>query len=92
MVRLDGAGRVAPFIENASYRRQDLPPLYIPDGGVIAVTRQSLFTTRADHPHAFLGTNRRGVISAGPVIDVDTAHDFAIAEALLSQHAGTCAT
>ncbi len=128
MVRLDETNRVAAFVENACYRRQDLPPLYIPDGGVIAVTRESLFAPVAQalggspviecsasmaehsiraasdrsrvpapqaalfHPHAFLGRDRRGIVSDGAVVDVDTPHDFAIAQAMLAPRSGCVRT
>jgi len=84
MSRLDSARRVMPYIENDVYRRQDLPELFIPDGGVIAVHRASLFTS-AGHPHAFLGRDRRGVRNpAGAVIDIDSDIDLAVAEAMVS--------
>src|SRR5215510_927175 len=70
MVTLDGDHRVQLHVPNTVYRRQDLPQLYLPDGGVIAATRKSLFTIVADQPHAFLGRDRRGIISPpGSVID-----------------------
>ncbi len=84
MSKLDADGRVSAFVENQIYRRQELPPLYMPDGGVIAVTRSSLFTTREGEPHAFFGKDRRGIENAeGAVIDVDTALDLEMAEAIL---------
>jgi CMP-N,N'-diacetyllegionaminic acid synthase len=91
MVTLDDQQRVQPHVKNAAYRRQDLPKLLIPDGGVIAVTRESLFTVVEGQPHAFLGSDRRGIISGGPVIDVDDAMDFAVAEAMVQHmnHRGT---
>jgi CMP-N-acetylneuraminic acid synthetase len=88
MVKLDRLNRVTPFHDNAVDRRQDLPSLLIPDGGVIAVTRASLLSTVADHehPHAFLGADRRGVETApGEVIDVDTHRDLVVAEAFLDR-------
>jgi len=87
MVSLDGLKRVTPFHDNPVDRRQDLPSLLIPDGGVIAVTRASLLSTASDHnPHAFLGADRRGVETApGEVIDVDTPRDLVVAEAFLDR-------
>jgi CMP-N-acetylneuraminic acid synthetase len=85
MVSLDEAQRVTPHVQNTVYRRQDLPKLLIPNGGVIAVTRPSLFTIIEGQPHAFLGKDRRGIVTlADEVIDVDGALDFAVAEAILS--------
>lgn len=88
MVQLTDDAQVEPYKPNTVYRRQDLPPLFIPDGGVIAVTRESLFTVVKGEPHAFLGADRRGVTSpAGAVIDIDTAADLALAESQLLQTA-----
>ena len=86
MVKLDESGRVSPYEENSVYRRQDLPPLFIPDGGVIAVTRESLFSVVPGEPHAFLGRDRRGIENpVGAVVDIDCSIDMALAEAKLSQ-------
>lgn len=88
MVTLDAQQRVQPHVQNTVYRRQDLPKLYLPDGGVIAVTRNSLSKEVASQPHAFLGTNRRGIISPlGSVIDIDTLVDFRVAEAFFAENA-----
>lgn len=85
MVTLDDSHRVRQHVPNTVYRRQDLPKLFLPDGGVIAVTRPSLFTVVEGQPHAFLGNDRRGIISPyGSVMDVDGAIDMRVAEALLS--------
>lgn len=84
MHRLDG-DRMVQYRPNSIYRRQDLDPLFYHDGGVVAVTRESLFNIDADDPHAFFGHDRRGVISSGPTIDVDTPADAHVAESLLSQ-------
>jgi CMP-N-acetylneuraminic acid synthetase len=89
MSRLDDAGRVAQFIENRVYRRQELPPLFMPDGGAIAVRRASLFDVREGEPHAFFGQDRRGIETReGEVVDVDTALDLAVAEAILAPRMG----
>lgn len=89
MVRLDEAQRVHAHQPNAVYRRQDLPRLLLPDGGVIAVRREGLFceaAVKGAHPHAFLGEDRRGIeVEAGAVVDVDTPLDFAIAEVMKRQ-------
>ena len=89
MVSIDEQQCVRPHIANTIYRRQDLPRLCIPDGGVIAVTRKSLFTVVEGQPHAFLGGDRRGIISPeGSVVDVDSLIDFAVAEAMLRRKNG----
>jgi CMP-N,N'-diacetyllegionaminic acid synthase len=81
--RLDG-DRMIQFRRNSIYRRQDLEPLYYHDGAVLAVARRSLFTTSPDDNHAFLGRDRRGIVSEhGAAIDVDSLDDAVIAEALI---------
>lgn len=78
------ADRMAPFCDNAIYRRQDLEPLYYHDGAVVAVTRASLFTVDPARPHAFFGADRRAVVaSGGPTVDIDDREDFDLAEAIL---------
>jgi len=84
MVELDEGGRVRPHVEHAIDRRQDLPPLLLPDGGVIALRRTCLDLVTPDHPHAFLGADRRGIVTEpGAVVDVDGPLDLAVAEAIL---------
>lgn len=76
--------QIEAFQDNAVYRRQDLPPLYGLDGGVIAVTRDNLFNLDPDDPHAFLGADRRAVTTQpGEVIDVDAPVDLLVADATL---------
>jgi len=80
----EGGDTLTHYQPNDIYRRQDLPPVYQIDGGVIAVTRQSLFTVAEGHPHAFLGRDRRAVVTEpGRVVDVDTQLDLAVAQAFL---------
>ena len=77
-------GAVQPYFENKIYRRQELPPLFIPDGGVIAVRRSSLLLEVEGEPHAFLGSDRRGIKTPpGSVVDIDTPTDLLVAEAIL---------
>ncbi|WP_428387834.1 cytidylyltransferase domain-containing protein [Mucisphaera sp.] len=84
MKTIDGEGRIQPYVDNTAYRRQDLPPVYMLDGGLIALKREALFITDPGEPHAFLGSDRRSVITQpGEVIDIDTAADLAVAEATL---------
>ena len=86
MCELDEDQRVKPFIENRVDRRQDLPKLLSLDGGVIAVKLACVRNADDINPHAFLGTDRRGIESPpGSVIDVDDAIDLAVAEAVLTQ-------
>ena len=77
-------GRLDKYQPNNIYRRQDLPPVYMLDGGVIAVTRQSLANVDPDNPHAFLGSDHRAVVTPeGAVVDIDAATDLHVAEATL---------
>lgn len=97
-VRLDDpdagdGGRVRPWegavLNHGVYRRQDLPPAWVPDGGVLVVTRRALFGEVpgvADGPHAFFGRDRRGVTTPeGSVVDIDSPIDVVVADAVLRQ-------
>jgi CMP-N-acetylneuraminic acid synthetase len=89
--RIDGQGQVHPWegevLNHGVFRRQDLPQAVIPDGGVIAVTRRSLFLEvpgAPDGPHAFFGVSRRGVLNEeGSVVDIDSKIDLIVADAVL---------
>jgi CMP-N-acetylneuraminic acid synthetase len=73
-------------LNHGIYRRQDLPPAFIPDGAILAMTRRALFLEVpgvSAGPHAFFGKTRRGIISPGPVIDIDSPLDLAVADAML---------
>ncbi|MHB1155727.1 MAG: N-acetylneuraminate synthase family protein [Phycisphaerales bacterium] len=84
MKKLEG-DRLLPYVENTVYRRQELPGVYQLDGGIIAVTRRSLFVVEAGQPHAFLGRDRRAVVTEqGGVVDVDGAMDLKVAEGVIS--------
>lgn len=76
-----------PYEPNTVYRRQDLPPVYQLDGGLIAVTRQSLLRAPPGQPHAFLGKDQRAIVTEpGQVVDIDTAVDLAFAQAILASN------
>lgn len=93
--RLDDHGTVRPWegdvLNHGVFRRQDLPPAVIPDGGVIALTRRALFERvpgATPGPHAFFGVDRRGVENAaGSVVDIDSPLDLVVADAVLRQRA-----
>lgn len=95
LVRLDAEGAVSPWegdvLNRGVFRRQDLPPAYVPDGGVIALTRDALHGRVPGvpaGPHAFFGRDRRGVVTApGDVVDIDSPIDLELADAILRQHA-----
>jgi N-acylneuraminate cytidylyltransferase len=84
-------GLVRPWegdvLNHGVFRRQDLPPAFIPDGGVIALTWRALFCEvegAQDGPHRFFGVDRRGVINPeGSVVDIDAPEDVLVAEAVL---------
>lgn len=88
----DSTGGVRPWegdvLNGGVYRRQDLPPAYIPTGGVIAMRRAALdleLGVKAG-PHAFLGRDRRGVIDAGgSTVDIDSRIDLLVADAVLRE-------
>lgn len=90
--RIDArSGVVRPWegrvLNHGVFRRQDLPPAFIPDGGVIALTRRALMLEIPRvpaGPHAFFGRRRRGVINPeGSVIDIDEPIDLLVADSLL---------
>jgi len=90
-VRVGDDGSVAPWqgdvLYHGVFRRQDLPPAHVPDGGVIALTRGALMHP-GEGPHGFLGADRRGIeTDEGDVIDIDSPIDLAVAEAVLLERA-----
>jgi len=104
-VRVNGSGtqergKVLPWEGDTLYhnvfRRQDLPPAYVPDGGVCVVSRRSLFREIpgvAPGPHAFLGRDRRAVLTEeGAVIDIDSRIDLLVADAVLRERSTGAAT
>jgi N-acylneuraminate cytidylyltransferase len=61
------------------HRRQDLPPVHFPDGGVIVVRDVD----------KFFGESRQSVITnPGDVIDIDTERDAMLADVVLEQRNG----
>ena len=83
--RLDG-DRMSQYRPNSIYRRQDLDPLYYHDGAVAAVTRAALVAAPrwpGDY-QGFLGNDRRALVQQPQdAVDIDTALDLHIAEAIL---------
>ena len=85
MNRLDG-DVVQALQPGSIHRRQELPPLFLHDGGVVAVSRRSMLLGEQspDDPHAFFGTDRRGVrVDMGETVEIDHARDLYWAEAVL---------
>ncbi len=91
--RVANDGTVTPWqgdvLNHGVFRRQDLPPAFIPDGAVIALSRFALLLEIPDvpaGPHAFFGLDRRGIINPeGSVVDIDSRADMLTAEALLRE-------
>jgi CMP-N,N'-diacetyllegionaminic acid synthase len=78
--------RVIPLEPGSIHLRQDLEPLYLHDGAVVAVSRASLLGAldRPQDPHAFFGADRRGIVTApGETVEVDELRDLFLAEAIL---------
>ena len=68
------------------HRRQDLTPLYLHDGAVVAISRKSMLRGREFpvDPHAFFGVDRRGIqTGAGETVEIDHRRDLYWAEAVL---------
>ena len=87
MSRLDN-DVVEPVIRGSIHRRQDLEPLVLHDGAVVAVSRSSLERGRSNRkdPHAFFGADRRGFeVGMGQAIEVDARRDLYLAEAVLRE-------
>lgn len=87
MARLDG-DRVEPLVPGSIHRRQDLTPLYLHDGAVVAVSRDSMLRARENRsdPHAFFGIDRRGILTeVGQTVEIDHARDLFLAEAILRE-------
>ena len=87
MASLEG-DRVVPLRPGSIHRRQDLESLYLHDGAVVAVSRGALLSARQhrDDPHAFFGTDRRGILTAmDETVEIDSQRDLYWAEAVLRQ-------
>lgn len=90
--RVDADGLVRAWegevLYHGVYRRQDLPPAYIPSGAVIVVRRDALELRLGAEPgpHAFFGLDRRGVVDAiGQTVDIDCALDALVADVMLTE-------
>jgi len=91
MSRIDG-DKVIPLHPGSIHRRQDLEPLYLHDGAVVACTRDSLMRAAKtpDDPHAFFGTDRRAILTAaGETVEIDQMSDLYVAEGLLRHREAT---
>jgi CMP-N-acetylneuraminic acid synthetase len=91
MSRLEG-DRVTPLQPGSIHRRQDLTPMFLHDGAVVAVSRESMLRAGAhpDDPHAFFGVDRRGVqTEMGETVEIDHLRDLYWAEAVLRERMET---
>jgi CMP-N,N'-diacetyllegionaminic acid synthase len=80
--------RVLPLQRGSIHRRQDLSELYLHDGAVVAMTRESLERGRKtpEDPHAFFGIDRRGfAVDMGTTVEIDHRRDLYWAEAVLRE-------
>jgi len=82
--------RVVPLHPGSIHRRQDLEPLFLHDGAVVAVSRASMLRgkSKPSDPHAFFGEDRRGFKTLpGQTIEIDELRDLYWAQACLAaQH------
>jgi N-acylneuraminate cytidylyltransferase len=86
MATLDDADRAIAPHPGSIHRRQDLTPLYLHDGAVVAVSRRSMLLGESspDDPHAFFGVDRRAIrTEMGETIEIDHLRDLYWAEAVL---------
>lgn len=87
MARLE-KDRVIANQAGSIHRRQDLVPMYLHDGAVVAVTRASMLRGEQtpDDPHAFFGMDRRGFTTeTGETVEIDHQRDLYWAEAVLRE-------
>jgi CMP-N-acetylneuraminic acid synthetase len=85
MHRIEG-DRAESVIPGSIHRRQDLEPLFLHDGAVVAVSRESMLRGRENprDPHAFFGVDRRAVMTEpGETVEIDHLKDLYLVEAIL---------
>jgi CMP-N-acetylneuraminic acid synthetase len=81
-------GRVIALQAGSIHRRQDLEPIFLHDGAVVAVSRDSMLRGRLSpgDPHAFFGVDRRGIeTDPGETVEIDQRRDLYWAEAVLRE-------
>ncbi|HLL89472.1 MAG TPA: acylneuraminate cytidylyltransferase family protein [Tepidisphaeraceae bacterium] len=92
MSKFGSDDRVTALEPGSVHRRQDLPQLWLHDGACVAVSRASMLRGRTwpNDPHAFFGTDRRGVkTDPGETVEIDHRRDLYWAEAVLRDRQGT---
>jgi CMP-N,N'-diacetyllegionaminic acid synthase len=85
MSKLNG-DKVEPVQTGSIHRRQDLSPLWLHDGAVVAVSRSSMLrgVRFGQDPHAFFGIDRRAIqTEMGETVEIDHQRDLFWAEAVL---------
>jgi CMP-N-acetylneuraminic acid synthetase len=85
MSTLDG-DQVKALRPGSIHRRQDLEPLHLHDGAVVAVSREAMLLgeENPDDPHAFFGSDRRAIQTGmGDTVEIDHHRDLYWAEAIL---------
>lgn len=85
MSKING-DKVEALQTGSIHRRQDLTPLFLHDGAIVAASRSSMLRGLEfpDDPHAFFGIDRRAIHTAmGETVEVDHQRDLYWAEAVL---------
>jgi len=80
--------RAESVVPGSIHRRQDLAPLFLHDGAVVAVSRASMLRGKANprDPHAFFGIDRRAILTEpGETVEIDERKDLYLAEAMLRE-------
>jgi len=83
MKRMDGKGLLSPFLKNVkTYRAQDVEPMYLLDGAVVAMKRNVLMRSeKRSGVHTFLGKRMVGIVQEDRKysIEVDDGEDLNLA-------------
>jgi CMP-N,N'-diacetyllegionaminic acid synthase len=88
MMNLDGDRAQSYVAGGGIHRRQDLPTVFLHEGGVVAVSRASMLRGRENpgDPHAFFGADRRAIVTQpGQTIEIDEIRDLYLAQAILNE-------
>jgi len=88
MVRMRG-DRVSPFSADTPYTRQQLEPLFVHDGGVVALNAKRFAARRRRAGNfSIFGRDARGIITEScAVLEIDDMHDYLFVKSLI-EHAG----
>ncbi len=89
MKRMGKRNYLIPFIRNGKlYRRQDLEPLYLVDGSIVAMRKKSLMETDGlKGVHVFMGKKVLGVTQEKEfTIEIDDRDSLGLAEFYLRRH------